>query len=250
MGRVAAITGGVGDAIYAIPVMRALGVTLLYIKENYYPPGFGSMYTALKPLMESQGIECLPTRGGLDFEVYEPGLQFDYDLDQWRHERGRGRVHIMFSMLTHFKRFNRDWKLPWLKNVPVSQGNYNLIFLTWRWRENSRVDWSKILKRLYCNTPNSETYFIGLPEDYSLFCSTVSGGDLIEHKITKDLLEMAHLIAGCQALYCNQGVALVLSQGLGKEYYCAFKPTKTNTMLYTSNEHNLNNYKEYEKTDH
>lgn len=239
MSKTAAITGGVGDAIYSIPVIRALGVTRLYIKENYYPPGFGSMYTALKPLLESQGIECLPTRGGLDFEVYEPGLQFDYDLDMWRHQRGRGRTHIMFSMLVQFKRFYQGWKLPWLKNIPVTTGDYSLIFLTWRWRENSKVDWRKVYAKIV-----RPVYFIGLPEDHELFEREAGS---IEWKRTQDLLEMARLIAGCKALYCNQSVALVIAQGLGKEYYCAFKPMKTNAMLYTSNEHNLNNYKEYER---
>lgn len=219
--------------------MRALGVTRLYVKENFYQPGEGSMYTALKPLLETQGIEVLPTKGGLDFEIYEEGLQFDYDLDLWRHQRGRGRTHIIFSMLVQFKRFYQGWKRPWIKNIPVSQGDYSLIFLTWRWREDSKVNWKKV----YASIPG-EVYFIGLREDHDLFEREV--GQIYWHP-TADLLEMAKLIAGCRALYCNQGVALVLAQGLGKEYWCAFKPTKTNTMLYTSNEHNLNNIKEYEK---
>lgn len=238
-GKTAAITGGIGDCVYAIPVMRALGVTRLYIKENYYPDPFGSMYTALKPLLATQGIECLPTKGGLDFEIYEDGLEFDYDLDMWRHERGRGRNHIMFSMLTHFRRFYRDWRRPWLQNIPVSQGNYSLIFLSWRWREGSKVDWEKV----YASIPRP-VYFIGLPEDHELFEREAGP---IEWKRTMDLLEMAQLIAGCRALYTNQSVALVLAQSLGKEYFCAFKPGKTNTMLRTPNEHDLNNIKAYEK---
>lgn len=238
MGRTAAITGGIGDAIYAIPVMRGLGVTRLYVKENYYEDGT-SMYTSLKPLLETQGIECLPTKGGLDFEVYEDGLEFDYDMDQWRHQRGRGRTHIMFSMLVQFRRFYQGWKRPWIKNIPVTKGDYSLIFLTWRWRENSKVDWLKV----YRSIP-PPVYFIGLKEDHDLFEKEWAP---IEWKPTKHLLEMASLIAGCRSVYCNQGVALVLAQGLGKDYFCAFKPGKTNTILHTPNEQNLNNYKEYEK---
>src|SRR5579872_781066 len=241
MGKTAAISGGVGDAIYSIPVMRALGVTRLYIKENFYHPPFGSMHSVLKPLLELQGIECLPTKGGLDFEIYEDGLQFDYDLDTWRHERGLGRNHIMFSMLTHWRKFYREWRRPWLHNIPVSQGDYSLIFLSWRWRDGSKVDWKKI----YDSIPRP-VYFIGLPEDHELFEREAGQ---IEWKKTMDLLEMAQLIAGCRALYCNQGVALVIAQGLGKEYLCAFKPTKTNCMMRTPNEHDLNQYKQYEKKD-
>lgn len=239
MSKTAAITGGIGDIIYALPLMRGLGVTRLYVKENLYNPGEGSMYTAVKPLLETQGIEVLPTKGGFPFEVYEDGLEFDYDLDQWRYQRGRGRNHVIFSMLCQWKRFHRDWRRPWLKGIPIAKGDYCLFFLTWRWRENSKVDWAKVRSRV-----SGPVYFIGLKEDHQLFESEAGR---IEWFPTKDLLEMAKLIAGCKALYCNQGVALVLAQGLGKEYYCAFKPMKTNAMLYTSNEHNLNNYKEYER---
>jgi len=240
-GKTAAITGGIGDIIYAIPVMKGLGITRLYVKENFYPVGYGSMYTAVKPLIELQGIEVLPTKGGLDFEIYEEGLQFDIDLDQWRHERGRGRIHIMQAMLQHWRRMHRDWRRPWIKGIPISQGEYNLCFLTWRWRENSRVDWKKV----YASIPRP-VYFIGLPEDHELFEKEAGQ---IEHIQTKDLLEMARLIAGCRALYCNQGVALVIAQGLGKEYWCAFKPSKTNTKLFTPKEHDLNLYRQYEKED-
>jgi hypothetical protein len=240
-GKTAAITGGIGDICFAIPVMRALGITRLYIKENFYPAPYGSMYTAVKPLLELQGIECLPTKGGLDFEVYEEGLQFDIDLDHWRHERGRGRDHIMMSMLCHWRKMHRDWRRPWIKGIPVAQGEYSLCFLTWRWRDNSRVDWKKV----YASIPRP-VYFIGLPEDHELWEREVCP---IEWWPTNNLLEMAKLIAGCKALYCNQGVALVLAQGLGKEYYCSFKPGKTNCHLRTPNEHDLNLYKQYEKAD-
>lgn len=232
MGKIGAITGGIGDAVYALQIMRKLGIDKLYIKENFYHPPFGSMYTALKPLLEHQGIQCSPTKGGLDFSIYEPGLQFDYDVDAWRCQPNRGRDHILMSMMNHWRCFDRDWRKPWLRDIPTPNGEYSLVFYTWRWRENSKVDWKKV----YAWIPRP-VYFIGLPEDHDLFQKEVGQ---IEWTPTQDLLEMARLIAGCKALYCNQGVALVIAQGLGKEYYCAFKPFKTNTMLYTPNEHNLN----------
>jgi hypothetical protein len=241
MSKIAAITGGIGDIVYAVRLMRELGVTRLYVKENFYPDGFGSMYTAVKPLLALQGIECLPTKGGLDFEIYERGLQFDYDLDKWRHQPRRGYDPIIVSMLNQFRKFRKDWRRPWIQGVPVTTGDYSLIFLTWRWRDNSRVDWRKV----YVVIPRP-VYFIGLPEDHEGFEKEAGP---IEWLRTQDLLEMARLIAGCRALYCNQGVALVLAQGLGKEYWCAFKPGKTNCMFKTPNEHNLNLYREYEKED-
>jgi hypothetical protein len=232
MSKVGAITGGIGDICYAVQIMRSLGIDKLYVKENYYPKGYGSMYTAVKPLLATQGIECFPTKGGQDFSIYEAALTYDYDLDAWRAQPNRGRDHILFSMQHHWRVHNRDWKRPWLRGIPVTKGDYSLVFLTWRWREGSQVDWKKV----YAWVPRP-VYFIGLPEDHELFEREAGR---IEWMPTTDLLEMAKLIAGCRALYCNQGVALVLAQALGKEYFCAFKPAKTNCMMYTPNEHNLN----------
>jgi len=232
MSKVGAVTGGIGDICYSIQIMRRLGIDKLFVKENYYPPGWGSMYTAVKPLLATQGIECFPTKGGDDFSIYEPGLQFDYDLDAWRCQPNRGRDHILLSMQHHWRCFDRNWRAPWIKGIPTTTGYYSLVFYTWRWREGSKVDWKKV----YAWIPRP-VYFIGLPEDHDLFEKEVGP---IEWTPTQDLLEMANLIAGCRALYCNQGVALVIAQGLGKEYWCSFKPGKTNTMLYTPNEHNLN----------
>lgn len=224
-----AITGGIGDIMYAIPAMRGLNIDLLYVKENFYPAPYGSMYTAVKRILMLQGINTLPTRGGLDFNIYEDGLRFDYDLDDWRRSSGRGRLPILWSMLTAFKLPARNWNRPWLINIPVKEGDYNLIFLTRRWRDGSTVDWS----RIHVSNP----IFIGLPDDHAYFCHTYYKIPWIE---TADLLEMATLIAECKALYCNQGVALTLAQGLGKEYYLERKPNKTNTLFRTPNEHLLN----------
>jgi hypothetical protein len=238
-GKTGATTGGIGDICYSIQIMRALGITRLFVKENFYHPPFGSMLTAVKPLLATQGIECLPTKGGLPFSEYEPGIRFDYDLDAWRVERNRGRDHIIFSMLHHWRKYHHGWKRPWITNIPITRGNYSLVFLTCRWRERETVDWKKV----YAAIPRP-VYFIGLPEDHRLWESEVGP---IEWWPTHDLLEMATLIAGCRGLWCHQGVALVLAQALGKDYFCAFKNGKTNCIMQTANEFNLNNFKQYEK---
>lgn len=211
--------------------MHRLGIKTLYIKENFYSPGYGSMYSVCKPLIELQGIECRPTSGAYPFDEFEAGLEFDYNLDAWRCLPGRGRLHIMFSLMLYFKTFYHGWRLPWLNHIPVSEGQYNLIFLSWRWRDNSKVDWNKIRASI-----EEPVYFIGHPEDYELFEECYGQ---IEWLKTMDLLEMANLIGGCKALYTNQSVALVIAQGLGKKYYLEVKPTKTNVLLYTPNENIL-----------
>lgn len=231
--RTAAITGGIGDIVYAIPTMHALKITTLYVKENFYPDGT-SMYSVSKPLLAKQGIEALPTSGAYPFDMYEPGIPYNYNLDEWRRSPNRGRDHIMLSMGMYWKCLQRNWRLPWLRNIPVSNGGYNLVFLTWRWRDNSPVDWSVVRSLI-----PEPYYFIGIEEDHTGFEAKHGA---IEWHPTPDLLEMAHLIANCNALYCNQGVALTLAQGLGKTYWLEQKPGKTNCLLRTPNEHLINTF--------
>jgi hypothetical protein len=234
MGKVAASTGGVGDIIYGIPIMRRLKVDKIFIKENFYYPPYGSMYTALKPLLHTQGIEAFPTKGGLPFNVYE-GISFDYDLDKFRYHGTRGVMHIIKSMCLACRLAPVDWNVPFIKGFSCYHGNYFVIHLTQRWREGSKVKWKNVYDSLRLS--GIKVFFCGFPEDHEIFCKEY--GD-IEFKHTENLLELTYFISGANALYCNQGVALTIAQGLGKEYYCDFKMHKTNTRFYTKNEHNLN----------
>lgn len=235
MSKVGAVTGGIGDIVYSIPVMRKLGITTVYVKENFYPPGLGSMYTVCKPLLEHQGIECLPTSGAYPSSVFEPGLRYDYDLDAWRCMSGRDRVHIIKNMCLFYRVSIQGWNEPWLWNVAApGYLKYNLVFLTQRWRENSRVDWKQVIDKY--GLRKEQTLFMGHPEDYERW--KADHGIYFRYD-TPDLLHMAYAIAGCEALYCNQGVALTIAQGLGKPYWLEVKPGKSNTLMYTKNEHIL-----------
>lgn len=236
MGRIGVITGGVGDCVYAIPVARKLKVDTLYVKENYYEVGLGSMYTVLKPLLESQGITCLPTSGAFPFDVFEPGLKYDVNFDSWRIRPGRSTVHIIKNMMLHYRCYSSNFSNPWLFNIQPIYAHSNLIFLTPRWRQGSTVNWNKVLDSF--NLTNMNTHFIGHPSDYELFKDIVGKRGIV-HFTTEDLLEMAQVIQGCERLFCNQGVALTIAQGLGKNYWLERKPNKTNTLLFTSNEHLL-----------
>lgn len=238
--KVGAITGGIGDCVYAIPIMRKLGITTVYIKEDFYDPGEGSKYTVMKPLLESQGIQCLPTLGGLPIGVFEPSLKFDVNLDEWRIRGGRDRVHIMKNMMLHYRCYGAGWEKPWLFNIEPYKAAPNLIFLTPRWRDNSQVNWVDVLLKYSLNQDN--TVFIGHRCDYNYFNDQIRKKGYtptISYEQCNDIYEMARNIAGSERLFCNQGVALTIAQGLGKDYWLERKPGKTNTLLFTRNEHLL-----------
>jgi len=250
MGKSAVITGGVGDCVYAIPVFRKLGVDLVYVKENLYHEGEGSMYTTLKPLLESQGFECRPTLAAIDgkplgFNQFDPSLSFHYNFDEWRVRPGRDRVHIIRNMMLHYRCYSDGWNRPFLhgfdewkvlSEITHRSTRYkpNLLFLTARWRDNSPIKWVNVMEKHSLDWTN--TYFIGHAND---FINGMNEGIDLNPLWTKDLLDMATAIAYSRRLFCNQGVALTIAQGLGKPYWLEVKPGKTNTLFYTPNEHIL-----------
>lgn len=230
----AASSGGCGDLVYAIPVMKKLGVTRVYVKENWYKPPFHSLYSVMKDLLEMQGFEVLPTAGGCDPMHYEQGLHVDYDMDKFRLMPKRGRYHIMVNMMRYFGVTNNDWQKPWLEikgKMADKEECYNLVHVTSRWREGSRVNWKSILP-----TIPKPVYFIGFDNEWMDFTSAYGH---IPYAPVSNILEMARLIRDCQTLYCNQSVALTIAQGLGKKYFLEVKPGKTNTLMHTPNENIL-----------
>lgn len=236
MGRIAVSSGGAGDIIFSIPIMKSLGISTLYIKESFYPVGFGSMYSALKEIVELQGFEVLPTKDeGGGFDKFEPGLQYDINMDAWRGVRGRGKDHIMLSMMMWFKCYRPDWKRPWLrlddKKTDLTGSDYSLWYLSPRWRQSSH-SWRDGFAKV-----SGDKYFIGFDQDWEDFCIMVN--QMVPWLRTTDFMATARLIRDCRALYCNQGPALAIAQGIAKEYYCAFKTGKTNTMIRMPYEHHL-----------
>lgn len=244
-------SGNSGDIVFCIPTIQALckrhsSDAILYIKASKYV--YGNQYDFVKYLLLQQDSikEVHPfvpiNADDWNYEKW-PGLKFDYDLDQARRQQGKGRIHIIKRYFDEFG-IKEDHTKPFLKvdNDYKRDEKFALIHLTDRWN-SLRYDWKKIyteaLKR------HEKVYFIGFVGEHFEF--TIRYGD-IEHIITETLLDLARLIRDSEALYCNQGVALTIAQGLGKEYYLApswdgqmpmiaGRNYKTNTLIRTPNEH-------------
>lgn len=232
---VAATSGGLGDIVYSIPVMKKLNVNKVYVKVNYYYPPHGNLYALSKRLLESQGFTVMPTSGAYHPITFEPSIKFDYNMDLSRNQPLRGRNHIIISYLNQFGLSHENWNMPWLKIEGEKEldKNYIIVHRTNRWRHGSQVNWTKVMDSIKHLNP----LFIGFESEYDDFCKET--GTKIEYKKTEDILEAAKLIKHCDAFYGNQSVGLTLAQGLGKQYWLDRAPRKTNTMLFTSNEHLL-----------
>lgn len=229
--KTAACSGGLGDIVYSIPVMRILGIKCMYVKTRSFGEGLGTTYSAIKPLLESQDIECLPCDGQYADGSF-PDITYTHNFDAWRTRFGRDRTHIIKSMMLHFRCYKGDWAKPWLFNFKEEYYVNNLIFLTPRWRDNSKVDWANV--RYEYNLRNNNTFFTGLATDAAYFAG------IIPYMPTSDMLELTTLITRSKRLFCNQSVALTIAQGLGNiPYWLERKPGKTNTLIYSPYEHLL-----------
>lgn len=239
----AATSGGLGDIVYAIPVLKKLGVTRLYVKVSYYFPPYGNLYLACRRLLELQGIEALPTSGDYPVYQYEPGLKFDYDLDAARRQPMRGYNHIIRSYLNEFKLSHDGWNEPWLKVEGRSlTETYVLIHYTSRWRKYNAVDWQWIVRDLDLESDQGrfkKIIFVGFKDEYDAFMQEINNCVEIEYQVTEDLLDLACLVRDAHKVYCNQSVVLTLAQGLGKKYFFERNAMKSNCMLRTQNEHIL-----------
>lgn len=236
--KVAATSGGLGDIVYAIPIMHKLNVTKVYVKEAYYYPPYGNLHSAIKSLLAQQGIEALPTSGAYPPFQYEPTIKYDFDLDASRRQPMRGRNHIIVSYLNEFRLSHDGWKEPWLKvqGAPLVSGyDYTVIHRTSRWRRYSPVKWADVI-----NSLTGPLIFVGFENEYQEFIQEI--GFLPEHMAylpTDDILQMAIVIRDSKALYSNQSVSVTLAQGLGKDYWLETNGPKTNCLMYTPNEHVL-----------
>jgi hypothetical protein len=228
-------SGSLGDIIYALPTIRQLGGGTVYVKESYFWPPYGSLYSAIKDLLLLQPyIDQVKPYGGQYAPFhYDPKIHIDFDLDLALNQPLRGRNHNIKSCLNAFNLSTLGWSDPWLiiDDKDRRQDPYSVIHLTPRWRDHSMIDW----ERIYMNIPG-KVYFVGFSDEHADFCQKYGR---IEHRVTSDILELARVIRDCRALYCNQSVSLTIAQGLGKTYWLEQKPTKTNCLMYTTNENIL-----------
>ncbi|MGN6438402.1 MAG: hypothetical protein ACTHMM_17800 [Agriterribacter sp.] len=230
-------SGSLGDVIYSLPTIKALGGGILYLKHrNIFSP-YSLLYHELKALLIQQPCihevrlypdMCTPVVYPL-FE-YHPGIHIDFDLDRARLQLFRNKIHIVRRHLDAFN-LQAPWTHAWLTvkgSNELQAGSYSLIHLTPRWRVGSAVDWRKVLHSI-----QGKVYFIGYQAEWVDFCSHYGN---VEWYPTEKILDMAILIRDCKALYGNQSVSTTIAQGIGVNYYLEKNPKSENVLMYTPNE--------------
>jgi SAM-dependent methyltransferase len=207
-------SGDLGDIIYSLPTIRALGGGRLFIgpmtryatrqKANPAMVRFLQRLLTLQPYITS-------------VEYSEP-RRVVYDLNRFRDylvtepeliARGEPRRSLAEAHLLTFRQPLHECHKPWLcvdratlTDRPV------LVHRSARW-QNPQFPWNRVME-LHAN----RAAFIGLKSEYEDFVNDF--GELPYFPV-EDLLDMARLIAGCRLFVGNQSLPYALAAGMHKD---------------------------------
>lgn len=212
-------SGDLGDIVYALPAIRALGGGVLYLdvtggadepicraqlvdgRTKFGQAGFDF----IAPLLRAQrGIEAV--------EVWR-GEAVDCNLNRFRDKvsepNPRGKVKNLLDL--HLDAFGlppHDPNEAWLEcGEPIRLAKKIVVCRSPRYQTN--YPWFVVRKF----TLRDRAVFVGLPKEHEIFEYTFDIA--IEYLPTPDALQMAQVIAGCETFIANATFGLALAIGLG-----------------------------------
>jgi len=206
-------SGDLGDIIYSLPTVRALGGGVLFLDPN---GGQGiiphlprtrlnaALIQSIRPLLVRQPYiqDVLPWAG-------EP---IDYDLDKFRDTdtpKNISDVHLEAFGLPSSER-DRAWLSV---DDPITiPGRQLVINRTVRFQSNHTF-WENFMFGY-----KNECVFVGLPKEHEIFVYTFEVD--IPYYPTPDVLTLARVIAGSAQLIANQSLCHAIAQGLQHNLVC------------------------------
>ena len=188
-------SGDLGDVIYAMPTMRALGGGSLLLYPHRKTRVTRESTKLIQPLLEAQKY--------IDSVEYSP-LAARYDLDEWLGKYD-GRLSLAVSCARAFGLPDAIVDEPWIELnemravAPVvmhRSPRYRLKMFPWH---------------LAVNKYRGKCVFVGLKEEHQDFVSCFG---YIPYYPTKDFLELAEVIAGSWLYIGNQSSPYAVAEGL------------------------------------
>lgn len=224
-------SGTLGDIIYSLPVMRALGGGEFYLHLNqvawiakHYYNSVPSEYHQNK--MSTQDLEfmydfMMQQSYIHKFEPLTPHIEITHNLDRFRpafvhHPANYIQIYCEAFGINDTQTQNDIISTPWIsvRQLNTKPGRPIVVNRTARgfspqqrnpqWDQWRSQEWDK------------RAVFIGLEQEYEEFRKW-SSWDLTYYP-TKNLLEIAEIIAAAELFIGNQSMALALAQGLGTPY--------------------------------
>lgn len=213
-------SGDMGDIIYCLPVIKALGGGILLLdtsggedeescrkqcidgKTKFNKTSFDF----ISPVIRHQDYI-------IDCREYIKGERVDYNLNNFRLKfsdpNSRSKTKNLLDL--HMEAFNlpqHDPNEAWLKpSCPIILDRKIIVCRSPRMQSN--FPWFQSNKFVW----RDKGVFIGLPKEHEFFEWTFDI-KIPYHKV-KDSLDMCNVIAGCETFVANSTFALALAIGLG-----------------------------------
>lgn len=182
--------GAMGDIIYSLVVIKALGGGTLYIRKE-------NQYNFLFTLLSRQ--DGLIVKHGVGDKTY--------NLGKYRKIDSKAKLDGITKHLVecHAELFNMkcDFTQKWIEVDPVYKYDI-MVNRTARYHDKEEIDW-KLLEGYNCA-------FIGFNKDYNKFfdCANIS----MPRIECIDALEMAQMIAGSKLFIGNQSLCFAIAEAL------------------------------------
>lgn len=199
MTKAALSSGDLGDAIFAIPSFKALGVTHVYFATRpWTKPNIEGRLHSIIRLFEAQGITI---------EANDTA-QFDYDFSTFR-LLGQLNGMTIVDRQARWTNAKINISKPWLIAEEDTRTNGKILISRGpRW-QGYWFPWRQLV-----NTFRYDMVFVGLDEDYYDFVGKYGKVDRI---VTKDLYDVAKLIQGSSLFIANQSSPNAICEGLQKD---------------------------------
>lgn len=197
-------TGCIGDCIAMLPIARALGGAVITV-GNFKNPEWasqrmeGARYEAIRPLLLSQ-----PYVKGVEWSA-DATPDVTHDLSEFRHiSRTYGETLTAWQARYLGIPISTE---PWLTAWPRA-GFKDKIIVARTARYNSWFfPWPQIHRE-----HSGRMLFVGLPAEHEAFCKLIGK---VEYLPTRDMLELAEVIAGSALFIGNQSSPCWTALGMG-----------------------------------
>jgi hypothetical protein len=204
--------GLIGDIIYAIPAMKALaGDKKIHLhlqinqktlyKKSMKHPNQGKILTEKSVEMLAPLLLAQPEFAVVDVLTDQ---RVDYDLDEFRKFPFDYNTNHICRWYFHMYGITADLGLPWLKVEPdPAFKNEIVVARSFRYRAPG-INYDFLAAYPHIT-------FVGLKEEYEDMKKAIPG---LKHRMVKDFLEFAQIIAGAKFFIGNQSFPFAVAEGL------------------------------------
>lgn len=212
--------GSIGDMIYSLPAIIACGGGDLWIQKK-------NIWLNCHRMFEKQPYlrKVVSENGYRPSEFYN----FNQFREMERVSRGQGNIKHLAKYFLEIVGKDFDLSQPWMK-VEKKRASSIVISRTHRYHDSEEVDWT-LLRNL-----QSLCTFVGWHGEYRLFRKH-TGLDSVEFYRSKDMLDIAEVIAGADLFIGNQSACFAVAEALKVNRVLEVFKANPNCMPNSSNGH-------------